>query len=71
MSMHTILDPVRLAASVPQATAALLRWRPDVIFTTGGYVAIPVLLAGAGLRIASLMWEGNLVPVAAFVQRRG
>ncbi len=62
MSMHTILDPVRLAASLPQATAALLRWRPDVIFTTGGYVAIPVVLAGAGVRVPSLMWEGNLVP---------
>jgi UDP-N-acetylglucosamine--N-acetylmuramyl-(pentapeptide) pyrophosphoryl-undecaprenol N-acetylglucosamine transferase len=62
MSMHTIVDPIRLAASVPQATAALLRWRPDVIFTTGGYVAIPVVLAGAAVRVPSLMWEGNLVP---------
>jgi UDP-N-acetylglucosamine--N-acetylmuramyl-(pentapeptide) pyrophosphoryl-undecaprenol N-acetylglucosamine transferase len=42
--------------------ASLMRWRPDVIFTTGGYVAIPVVLAGAALRVPSLMWEGNLVP---------
>ncbi len=47
---------------MPQAMAAMLRWRPDVIFTTGGYVAIPVVLAGATLRVPSLMWEGNLVP---------
>jgi UDP-N-acetylmuramate dehydrogenase len=33
-----------------------------VIFTTGGYVAIPVLLAAAVLRIPTLMWEGNRVP---------
>ena len=62
MSMHAVLDPVRLASSVPQATAALLRWRPDVIFTTGGYVAIPVVLAAAAVRVPSLMWEGNLMP---------
>jgi UDP-N-acetylglucosamine--N-acetylmuramyl-(pentapeptide) pyrophosphoryl-undecaprenol N-acetylglucosamine transferase len=62
VSANTILDPLRLAASVPQATATLARWRPNVIFTTGGYVAIPVLTAGAALRVPSLMWEGNLMP---------
>ena len=60
--MQSFLDPVRLGASIPQAMAIMLRWRPDVIFTTGGYVAIPVGIAGAALRVPSLMWEGNLVP---------
>ena len=62
VSPHTVLDPLRLGASVPQVAAYLARWRPDVIFTTGGYVAIPVVTAGATLRVPSLMWEGNLVP---------
>ena len=62
LSAHLVLDPVRLAASVPQATALLARSRPDVIFTTGGYVAIPVLTAAAALRIPSLLWDGNVVP---------
>ena len=44
-SVNTVLDPLRLAASVPQAVWKLLRWRPDVVYTTGGYVAIPVLAA--------------------------
>ena len=48
--------------SVPQAAALLARWRPDVIFTTGGYVAIPVLLAAAPLRIPVVLWEGNVIP---------
>lgn len=59
LSLATVLDPVRLAASVPQAIASLLRWRPDVVYTTGGYIAIPVLTACTVLRIPSLMWEGN------------
>ena len=62
MSAHTVLDPLRLGASVPQVAAYLARWRPDVVFTTGGYVAIPVVTAAATLRVPSLMWEGNLVP---------
>ena len=61
-SVNTILDPLRLAASVPQAVWKLLRWRPDVVYTTGGYVAIPVLAAAALLRIPSLIWEGNQIP---------
>lgn len=52
-------DPLRLAVSAPEAALHMLRWRPDVLYTTGGYVAIPTLLAAAMLRVPSLMWEGN------------
>jgi len=48
--------------SIPQATAILLRERPAAIFTTGGYVAIPTLLAAAPLRIPVVLWDGNVVP---------
>ena len=61
VSVHLALDPLRLAASAPQALALMARWRPRVVFTTGGYVAIPVLAAAAALRIPTVMWEGNLM----------
>jgi UDP-N-acetylglucosamine--N-acetylmuramyl-(pentapeptide) pyrophosphoryl-undecaprenol N-acetylglucosamine transferase len=60
--VHAVLDPVRLAASVPQATAILIRERPAAIFTTGGYVAVPVLMAAAPLGIPVVMWDGNVIP---------
>jgi UDP-N-acetylglucosamine--N-acetylmuramyl-(pentapeptide) pyrophosphoryl-undecaprenol N-acetylglucosamine transferase len=59
---HVILDPIRLSLSTPQAFAMLLRRRPAAIFTTGGYVALPVLVAAAVLRIPVVMWDGNVVP---------
>jgi len=62
LDAHVVLDPVRLALSVPQATAMLARERPAAIFTTGGYVAIPVLLAAAPLGIPVVLWDGNVVP---------
>jgi UDP-N-acetylglucosamine--N-acetylmuramyl-(pentapeptide) pyrophosphoryl-undecaprenol N-acetylglucosamine transferase len=62
LSVHTLLDPLRLAASVPQAAAMLAAFRPDVVYTTGGYVSVPVLLAAAPARIPSLLWEGNRIP---------
>jgi UDP-N-acetylglucosamine--N-acetylmuramyl-(pentapeptide) pyrophosphoryl-undecaprenol N-acetylglucosamine transferase len=61
-SIDAIIDPLRLVASVPQALAYLTRRRPDVIFSTGGYVAIPVLIAARLLGIPSLLWEGNQLP---------
>lgn len=59
---HLVLDPMRLAASVPQALWWLIRRRPAAVFTTGGYVAIPVLVAARLLGIPSLLWEGNVIP---------
>jgi UDP-N-acetylglucosamine--N-acetylmuramyl-(pentapeptide) pyrophosphoryl-undecaprenol N-acetylglucosamine transferase len=60
--IHAVLDPIRLGASVPQATAILLQERPAAIFTTGGYVAVPVLMAAAPLGIPVVMWDGNVIP---------
>ena len=60
--VHLVLDPIRLGLSVPQALWSLVRRRPAAIFTTGGYVAIPVLLAARVLGIPTLLWEGNVVP---------
>jgi len=62
LNQHAVLDPLRLLASVPQAAALLARERPAAIFTTGGYVAVPVLLAAAPLGIPVVLWDGNVVP---------
>jgi UDP-N-acetylglucosamine--N-acetylmuramyl-(pentapeptide) pyrophosphoryl-undecaprenol N-acetylglucosamine transferase len=62
LSVNTVLDPARLAVSVPQATAMLAARRPAAIFTTGGYVAIPLLMAAATLRTPTVLWEGNVIP---------
>jgi UDP-N-acetylglucosamine--N-acetylmuramyl-(pentapeptide) pyrophosphoryl-undecaprenol N-acetylglucosamine transferase len=61
-NVHAVLDPIRLGASVPQAGAILARDRPAAVFTTGGYVAVPVMLAAAPLGIPVVLWDGNVVP---------
>jgi UDP-N-acetylglucosamine--N-acetylmuramyl-(pentapeptide) pyrophosphoryl-undecaprenol N-acetylglucosamine transferase len=62
LDQHAVLDPLRLALSVPQAAAMLAAERPAAIFTTGGYVAVPVLMAAAPLGIPVVLWDGNVVP---------
>jgi len=59
--IHLVLDPLRLAASVPQAWALLGRMRPAAVFTTGGYLGIPLVLAARARGIPSLLWEGNVI----------
>ena len=70
--VHLVLDPLRLAASMPQAWRLLGRLRPDAIFTTGGYLALPLVAAARARGIPSLLWEGNVIPgrATAAVARR-
>jgi len=60
--LHLLLDPLRLAASVPQAWWLLGRLRPAALFTTGGYLALPLVAAARARGIPSLVWEGNVIP---------
>ena len=62
LSLHTILDPARLAASVPQAWWLLGKLKPAALFTTGGYLALPLVLAARARGIPTLVWEGNVRP---------
>ena len=61
--VNTVLDPIRLGAVGARRPRRSSRAeRPAAIFTTGGYVAIPALLAAAPLRIPVVLWEGNVDP---------
>jgi UDP-N-acetylglucosamine--N-acetylmuramyl-(pentapeptide) pyrophosphoryl-undecaprenol N-acetylglucosamine transferase len=60
--VHLVLDPVRVALSVPQAWLLLGRRRPAAIFSTGGYLALPLTLAARARGIPTLVWEGNVIP---------
>ncbi|MEI6188192.1 MAG: UDP-N-acetylglucosamine--N-acetylmuramyl-(pentapeptide) pyrophosphoryl-undecaprenol N-acetylglucosamine transferase [Alphaproteobacteria bacterium] len=45
-----------------QSIAYLVFWRPDVIFVKGGFVGLPVGLAGAFLRIPVVTHDSDAVP---------
>lgn len=52
----------RLALASLRAHGELSRHRPDVVFSTGGYSAAPVLFAARTKRIPSVLLESNSVP---------
>jgi UDP-N-acetylglucosamine--N-acetylmuramyl-(pentapeptide) pyrophosphoryl-undecaprenol N-acetylglucosamine transferase len=58
--LATARDAANLLWSIPQAIRVIRRVRPDVVFSTGGYIAIPTLIAAWLTRTPSLLWEGNV-----------
>ena len=56
-SWQTPVDLARIPWGVGQALAQVARFRPDVIFSTGGFVCVPPVLAGWLLRVPVLTHE--------------
>lgn len=52
--------PVRLYKAIRQAKRDLEKIRPDVVFSKGGYVALPVVLAAKKLKIPCFTHESDL-----------
>jgi UDP-N-acetylglucosamine--N-acetylmuramyl-(pentapeptide) pyrophosphoryl-undecaprenol N-acetylglucosamine transferase len=58
LSLQTPVDLLfRLPAGAVQALLAVRRFRPGVIFSTGGYVCVPTVIAGWLLRVPALTHE--------------
>lgn len=53
---------VLMARGAAQAADLLRRWRPDVVFVTGGYVCAPVVWAAHRRRIPILIYLPDLTP---------
>ena len=56
------LLPLKVAVSVFQCIAALLRFKPDILLATGGYVCLPFMFAGKLLRLPLVIHEQNSLP---------
>ena len=61
-SMHNFIDWFKMPVGFVQALGILLWYMPDAIFSKGGYVAVPTVLAGWVYRIPILIHESDAVP---------
>ncbi|MBQ8815432.1 MAG: undecaprenyldiphospho-muramoylpentapeptide beta-N-acetylglucosaminyltransferase [Lachnospiraceae bacterium] len=61
-SLQNFTDPFRVLAGYGQALKILKREQPDVIFSKGGFVAVPVVLAAKTLHIPTIIHESDMTP---------
>ncbi|MFA4859054.1 MAG: glycosyltransferase, partial [Candidatus Margulisiibacteriota bacterium] len=57
-----VRDLIRIKIGIFQAIFAVRRFNPDVIFSKGGYVSVPVLIAGWVLRVPIVIHDSDAIP---------
>lgn len=60
LTLKNLLLPFYLIKSVQQAKAHLKRLKPDVVFSKGGYVGLPVVIAAKSLKIPTVIHESDM-----------
>ena len=59
---QNFIDPLFIILGILQSIVLCLKWRPDIVFSKGGFVAVP-LVAGAWLcRIPVISHESDITP---------
>ena len=55
-------DPFRVIKGYSQARKILKELKPDVVFSKGGFVSVPVVRAAASLKIPCILHESDMTP---------
>ncbi|MBO4291121.1 MAG: undecaprenyldiphospho-muramoylpentapeptide beta-N-acetylglucosaminyltransferase [Lachnospiraceae bacterium] len=55
-------DPFRVLKGYAEAKKYLREFRPDVVFSKGGFVSVPVVRAAASLKIPCIIHESDMTP---------
>ncbi|MFH0834098.1 MAG: undecaprenyldiphospho-muramoylpentapeptide beta-N-acetylglucosaminyltransferase [Patescibacteria group bacterium] len=62
LDWQNAVDAVRIPIGITQSIYRLVKIRPNVVFSKGGFVGVPVSLAAAFLRIPLVVHESDLSP---------
>ena len=55
-------DPFRVIKGYTEARRILKELKPDIVFSKGGYVSVPVVRAAASLKIPCIIHESDMTP---------
>jgi len=62
MSMQNLKDPFKVVKGFFDALKILKKLKPKVVFSKGGYVTVPVVLAANALKIPVIIHESDITP---------
>lgn len=62
MNIKNLTDPFRVIHGFFQALGLMKKIRPDVVFSKGGFVSVPVMLAAKMRHIPAVLHESDMTP---------
>src|SRR5699024_742702 len=62
MSIENMKDPFRVLKGITQAWNIIRKTKPNVIFSKGGFVSVPVIVAARFRRVPTIIHESDLTP---------
>ncbi|MFP4456386.1 MAG: undecaprenyldiphospho-muramoylpentapeptide beta-N-acetylglucosaminyltransferase [Clostridia bacterium] len=60
--LENFIDPFRVIKGTWEARKLLKKIKPDLIFSKGGFVSVPIILAASNLRIPVILHESDYSP---------
>ena len=61
-SMRNFSDPFRVIKGLNEAKKLMKELQPDVVFSKGGFVSVPVVLAASAKKIPCIIHESDMTP---------
>ena len=61
-SVQNFTDPFRVLKGFGEAKKLIKTLKPDVIFSKGGFVSVPVVIAGKQCRVPTIIHESDMTP---------
>lgn len=61
-SMQNFTDPFRVLRGFGEAKKLIKSLKPDVIFSKGGFVSVPVVIAGKQCHVPTIIHESDMTP---------
>lgn len=61
-SLQNFTDPFRVLKGMGEARKLIRELKPDVIFSKGGFVSVPVVLAGKKCKVPVIIHESDMTP---------
>lgn len=62
LDIKNLTDPFRVIKGFAEAKKILQQEKPDVLFSKGGFVSVPVVRAAASLHIPCIIHESDMTP---------
>ena len=60
--INNFKDPFKIVKGIFEASSILKKERPDIVFSKGGFVSIPVILGASRRRIPVVSHESDITP---------